>query len=214
MTELLHQPGFLGTSANFAADMTLVLSLLVAAALTLGFLLARRGDFRTHRVVQTVAVLTNAVLVLWLMILPFRDFVAPGVPERLGERFIGVTTLHAAVGASALLLGVFVMLRANGLMPKPLRFPTTRVMRISYALHAGDADRDLVCLTWFVEPQSAGLPDRPALSEPRMWGFIRRSKSPGARRPCRGPQDEGVPERARTSKGVNRTLPLYSRPNF
>ena len=31
MTELLHQPGFLGTSANFAADMTLVLDFLVAA---------------------------------------------------------------------------------------------------------------------------------------------------------------------------------------
>jgi uncharacterized membrane protein YozB (DUF420 family) len=152
MTELLHQPGFLGTSANFAADMTLVLSLLVAAALTLGFLLARRGDFRRHRVVQTVAVLTNAVLVLWLMILPFRDFVAPGVPERLGERFIGVTTLHAAVGASALLLGVFVMLRANGLMPKPLRFSNyKRVMRISYALYMlATLIGILVYLTWFV----------------------------------------------------------------
>jgi uncharacterized membrane protein YozB (DUF420 family) len=152
MVELLHQPGFLGTSANFAADMTLVLSLLVAAALSIGFVLARRGDYRTHRVVQTVAALSNAVLVLWLMVLPFRDFVAPGVPERLGERFVAVTTLHAAVGASALVLGLFVVLRANGLMPKPLRFHNyKRVMRVSYALYIlATLIGILVYLTWFV----------------------------------------------------------------
>ena len=152
MVELLHQPGFLGTSANFAADMTLVLSLLVAAALTIGFILARRGDTRTHRVVQTVAVLTNAGLVLWLMILPFRDFVAPGVPDRLGERFFAVTTLHAVVGASAMLLGLFVVLRANGLMPKPLRFQNyKRVMRVSYALYIlATLIGVVVYLTWFV----------------------------------------------------------------
>lgn len=136
MVEWLHQPGFLGTSANFAADMTLMLSLLVAVALSIGFILARRGDYRTHRVVQTAAVMTNAVLVLWLMILPFRDFIAPGVPDRLGEWFIAVTTLHAAVGASALLLGLFVVLRANGLMPKPLQFRNYKgMMRFSYSLY-------------------------------------------------------------------------------
>ena len=152
MVELLHQPGFLGTSANFAADMTLVLSLLVAGALSLGFVLARRGDYRSHRVVQTAAALTNAILVLWLMILPFRDFVAPGVPDRLGDRFIAVTTLHAAVGASALVLGLFVVLRANGLMPKPLRFQNyKRVMRVSYALYIlATLIGIVVYLTWFV----------------------------------------------------------------
>jgi uncharacterized membrane protein YozB (DUF420 family) len=152
MTELLHQPGFLGTSANFAADMTLVLSLLVAAALSFGFVLARRGDYRTHRVVQTIAVATNAILVLWLMVLPFRDFVAPGVPDRLGERFIAVTTLHAAVGATALVLGIFVVLRANGLMPKPLRFRNYKaVMRVSYTLYLlATLIGIVVYLTWFV----------------------------------------------------------------
>jgi uncharacterized membrane protein YozB (DUF420 family) len=152
MGELLHQPGFLGTSANFAADMTLVLMLLILAALTVGVVLARRGDYRTHRVVQTIAVAANAGLVLWMMILPFRDFVAPGLPERLGERFYGVTTLHAVVGASAMLLGVYVVLRANGLMPKPLRFNNyKRVMRISYALYVlATLLGVLVYLAWFV----------------------------------------------------------------
>lgn len=161
MVEILHQAGFLGTSANFAADMTLVLSLLVAAALSVGFVLARRRDYRTHRVVQTVAALTNAVLVLWLMILPFRDFVAPGVPNRLGERFIAVATLHALVGASALVLGLFVVLRANGLMPKPLRFRNYKaVMRVSYALYIlATLIGVVVYFTWFV-----GNPNPPIYS--------------------------------------------------
>lgn len=161
MVELLHQPGFLGTSANFAADMTLVLSLLVAAALSAGFVLARRGDFRTHRVVQTVAAGTNAVLVLWLMILPFRDFIAPGVPERLGERFYGITTLHALVGASALVFGLYVVMRANGLMPKPLRFQNYKVfMRVAYTLYISATLIGIaVYLTWFV-----GNPNPPTFS--------------------------------------------------
>ena len=63
-----------------------------------------------------------------------------------------MTTLHAAVGGSALLLGVFVVLRANGLMPKPLRFSNyKRVMRIAYALYMlATLIGILVYLTWFV----------------------------------------------------------------
>lgn len=152
MEEILHQPGFLGTSANFAADMTLVLSLVVAGLLTVGFLLARQGSYGAHRVVQTIAVTLNAILVLWMMILPFRDFIAPGLPERLGERFYGVTTLHAALGVSALLFGVFVMLRANGLMPAFLRFKDYRTfMRVAYALYLLATIVGLfVYVTWFV----------------------------------------------------------------
>jgi uncharacterized membrane protein YozB (DUF420 family) len=152
MVDLFHQPGFLGTSANFLADMTLVLSIVVAAALTAGFILARRGDYRAHRVVQTASAGTNAVLVLWLMILPFRDFIVPGLPERLGERFYGLTTVHAVVGACALAFGLFVVLRANGLMPKPLRFRNYKAfMRVSYALYLVATLLGIgVYLTWFV----------------------------------------------------------------
>ena len=152
MVDLFHRPGFLGTSANFLADMTLVLSLLVATALSVGFLLARRRNYRTHRIVQTTAAGTNLVLVLWLMILPFRDFIAPGLPERLGDRFYAVTTLHALVGACALVFGMYVVLRANGLMPKPLRFRNYKpFMRVAYSLYiAATLIGFTVYLTWFV----------------------------------------------------------------
>lgn len=136
MTELMHKPGFLGTAANWAADMTLVLMILIGAALTVGVVMARRQKYQTHRWIQTASVALNVILVLWLMILPYRDFIAPSVPGRLNEPFILVTTLHGLVGFCAVVLGVFVVLRANGLMIKPLRFNNYKlVMRISYTLY-------------------------------------------------------------------------------
>ncbi len=152
MDQLFHTPGFLGTSANFLTDMTLLLSLIVATALTIGFLLARKGNIRTHRIVQTASAGTNLVLVLWLMILPFRDFIIPGLPDRLGERFYTVTTIHALVGACALVFGMYVVLAANGLMPRALRFRNYKpFMRVAYSLYiAATLIGIIVYLSWFV----------------------------------------------------------------
>ncbi|MBE2200666.1 MAG: DUF420 domain-containing protein [Anaerolinea sp.] len=152
MNEILHQPGFLGTSANFAADMTLALGLLVAVLLTLGVVMAVRQKYEVHRWLQTSAVVLNAILVIWMMILPFRDFVAPGLPQQLHERFYYVTVLHAVVGFSALTFGLFVMLRGNGLMIKPLRFNNYKLfMRISYTLYMLATLLGIwVYFTWFV----------------------------------------------------------------
>lgn len=153
MTELLHAPGFLGTSANFAADMTLLLSGLVAALLTLGLVFAVRHQYTAHRWLQTSGVVLNAVLVLWMMVLPYRDFVAPpDNPAMLPLSAIATTRIHAAVGVTALLFGVFVMLRGNGLMIKPLQFSNYRVfMRVSYILYMTATLIGLfVYITWFV----------------------------------------------------------------
>lgn len=152
MEDLLHQPGFFGTSANFGADMTLAISLLVAVLFTYGFRLAREGRYEAHRWVQTGAALLNAILVLWLMILPFRDFIAPGLPERLNERFYWVTTLHGSVGFLGLTLGLFVVLRGNELVPGFLKFKNYRLfMRVSYGLYLLATLIGIgVYLVWFV----------------------------------------------------------------
>ncbi len=152
MTELLHQPGFLGTSGNWAADMTLLLSILVAIILTIGAMMAVWGRYTIHRALQTIGVVLNAVLVLWMMVLPFRDFIVPGIPGRLNESFYYVTTLHATVGFLALVFGIFVALRGNGLMIQPLRFDNYRLfMRISYALYMVATLLGIwVYFTWFV----------------------------------------------------------------
>ncbi|HET7012016.1 MAG TPA: hypothetical protein VFI11_14655 [Anaerolineales bacterium] len=152
MTNLLHRPGFFGTSANFAADMTLTISLVVAGLFTLGFALARAHKYSIHRWIQTSAAALNAILVGWMMILPFRDFVLPGLPSRLGERFYAFTTLHGLVGASALIFGLFVALRGNNLVPSALKFDNYKgFMRVSYALYVlATLLGVLVYFTWFV----------------------------------------------------------------
>ena len=133
---LFHSPGFLGTNANLAADATLVISILVATLFTVGMLLARSGKYQVHRWVQTTAALLNLVLVLWMMVLPFRDTIRDfGEPPRIAG-FYYVPLIHGMIGLSGLLFGLFVVLRANGLMIKPLRFNNYKTfMRISYGLY-------------------------------------------------------------------------------
>jgi uncharacterized membrane protein YozB (DUF420 family) len=152
MIEILHQPGFLGTHANFAADMTLALMILIGGLLTLGFYMARRKRYEIHRWIQTTAVILNSILVLWLMVLPFRDFV---VRDQGGPRqtfFYVITIIHAAIGAVAFLLGVFITLRANGLMLKPFRFSNYKLfMRTAYVLYLLAILAGIfVYITWFV----------------------------------------------------------------
>jgi uncharacterized membrane protein YozB (DUF420 family) len=149
---LLHAQGFFGTAANFAADATLVVMLLTASLFTLGAYLAVKGKYGAHRWIQTSATTLNTIMVGWMMILPFRDFVAPGLPERIAERFYLVTSVHAFLGASSLLLGIFVTLRANGLVPEALKFNNYKgYMRTSYTLFMlATLIGVLVYLSWFV----------------------------------------------------------------
>jgi uncharacterized membrane protein YozB (DUF420 family) len=136
MNELFHAPGFLGTNANFAADMTLVLMLLAAGMFSLGYVLARRGRYAAHRWVQTSAAALNAILVVWMMILPFREYVILDTGGPRPEAFYTVTRLHALAGAIGLVFGVFVTLRGNGLVPEALKFRNYKLfMRTAYGLY-------------------------------------------------------------------------------
>jgi uncharacterized membrane protein YozB (DUF420 family) len=152
MTGILHQPGFLGTRANFAADMTLILMLLILGLFTIGVVLALRKQYNAHRWVQTTAAVLNAGMVLWMMILPFRDFV---LQDQGGPRpaiFYTVTSIHALAGASALIFGLFVVLRGNGLVPKAMRFRNYKAfMRTAYGLYfLATLLGVLVYYVWFV----------------------------------------------------------------
>lgn len=152
MTDLLHSPGFLGTGGNLATDSALVVMLLVGALFSVGFWLARRGRYEIHRWVQTTGGVVSLILVLWLMLLPYRDFVIPGLPERLSQPFFGVTTLHALVGLAALPFGTFVILRGHNLVPKALRFDDYRkFMRWAYGLYMVTIMLGIaVYVVWFV----------------------------------------------------------------
>ena len=152
MTEFLHQPGFLGTNANFAADMTLVLSVLVATLFSVGFYLARKRRYDTHKWVQTSGAVLNVILVLWLMLLPYRDFVLRDSGGPREAVFYSVTSLHALVGLVAFVFGNFVVLRGHKLVPKQLRFKKYKpFMRTAYGLYMTTTALGLgVYYIWFV----------------------------------------------------------------
>jgi uncharacterized membrane protein YozB (DUF420 family) len=136
MKNLLYGPGFLGTNAPFISDLSMTLIVLTAILFTIGWQLARRKQFKAHRWVQTITAIINAIVVLGVMVKSFVTHILPGIPSKLLEGDYGVTTIHAIIGTIGLLLGIFVVLRGNNLVPKALRFKNYKLfMRTSYALY-------------------------------------------------------------------------------
>jgi len=136
MNDLLQGPWLLGATAGFGANLSLAVMLLAAAMFTVGWRLAARGQLEAHRWVQTAAACLNAVLVLAWMVRSFVLYVLPEIPAKLGEGSYAITTVHAVVGAIGLVLGLFVVLRGNELVPQALRFTNYKpFMRWSYALY-------------------------------------------------------------------------------
>jgi len=136
MNNVLHTSGFLGTHAPFISDLTLVLILLTAILFTIGWQLAVHKRLEAHRWVQTTSACLNALVVLSVMINIFVVHILPGIPGKLLTGDYAVTTVHAFVGMCGLLLGIFVVLRANKLVPKRLRFKKYKpFMRTSYGLY-------------------------------------------------------------------------------
>ncbi|MDJ0752482.1 MAG: hypothetical protein QNJ45_03115 [Ardenticatenaceae bacterium] len=154
MGDILHQPGFLGTAGNFAADMTLLLSIVVAITFSVGFWAARQHKYTLHGWIQTAGALLNIILVLWMMVLPFRDFVVQDIspPRPRPDIFYYVTIAHATIGFIALVFGNFVVLRGHNLMIPQLKFNNYKpYMRWAYGLYmAATALGILVYIIWFV----------------------------------------------------------------
>ena len=129
-----------GIAAKAPLGATVSLVLMVAAAgalLTIGWRLAVRRRYGAHRWVQTGAVTLNAAVVAVWMIRSFVLFVYPAIPSKLGHGAYAVAASHAAVGVAGLVLGVFVVVRANDMaLPSRLRFSNYKLfMRSSYVLY-------------------------------------------------------------------------------
>lgn len=136
MNDLLFGTGFLGTHAPFLSDLTLILILISSTLFTIGWQLAVHKHYQIHRWVQTTAAVLKAIVVLSVMIRAFDLYILPGLPGRFFEGTYGVTTVHTFVGLIGLVLGIFVDLRGNELVPKRLRFSNYKLfMRTSYAIY-------------------------------------------------------------------------------
>jgi plastocyanin/uncharacterized membrane protein YozB (DUF420 family) len=131
--------GFLGTNASLMSDLSLLLGVLVALTLTVGVIMARRKKITAHRWIQSTAVTLNVLQVLVVMVGSFARSAAPGVPHRLGDGYYAIAMAHGLLGLVALVLGVFVAVRANELLPgflHVLRFHNFKLyMRTAYGLY-------------------------------------------------------------------------------
>ena len=128
--------GLVGAKTTFGVWASLVVVLITVVMLTIGWRLAVRKRYAAHRWVQTIAVCLDLVVVIDWMIRSFVLYVLPNIPAQLGHGSYGVTTLHAVVAACAVVLGVFVVLRGNELVPRGWRFQNYKpYMRTAYVLY-------------------------------------------------------------------------------
>ncbi|MEJ5346093.1 MAG: hypothetical protein WHS83_14375 [Chloroflexus sp.] len=127
--------GFLGTKATFAQDISLIGSILVAIAFTIGAYLAVKGYYTAHRWVQTGAAGVNLALVFGVMI-PSLLNVSPDENLTLPTAAFVAMPAHEAIGTVAMVFGVYVVLVGNEWLPKRWRFTNYKLfMRIAFGLY-------------------------------------------------------------------------------
>ena len=112
--------GFLGTAAQPAADLVLVLEISMGVGLLIGTWLARNGRFRQHAWCQSLIVLLNLAVIAVMMMPSFRVHVFPRIPAKLGKAYYALATAHAALGSVTEIAGLYILLAAgtNVLPPK------------------------------------------------------------------------------------------------
>ena len=115
MVAYLDGAGFLGTNGSIGADLALLVMLVAFVMLTVGVVLARTRRYTAHRWVQTIAVILNAIPVVVWMIRSYWLYVRPDLPGNLSKSIDALTTVHALAGIIGVVMGMFVIIRANQL---------------------------------------------------------------------------------------------------
>jgi uncharacterized membrane protein YozB (DUF420 family) len=108
--------GFLGPGP-LLADINLVFEIVLVLGLTLGMLLARRGNIEAHRRNQTTWVLVNLVFVVFLMAGSIAGFKFNGLRDFKDPGLLA-TWLHAGIGCLTALAGTWLVLQMNDLLPQ------------------------------------------------------------------------------------------------
>jgi hypothetical protein len=128
--------GFLGTGATFAADLNLVIQVLMGAALILGGFLARWKHYRAHAVCQTTVLVLNLSMIALVMWPSLHAQVLPGLSRHFATPYYAVAAAHGALGAVAELFGLYIALMAGTrVVPQRLRLRNWKFwMRAELAL--------------------------------------------------------------------------------
>ena len=114
--------GLLGTQASFAADVVLLLEIVMGVGLLAGARLARAKRFRSHAWCQSAIVLINFVVLVLEMFPSFRTQVLPRIPLKLGKSYLALAAAHATLGSAAEILALYILLAAGTrLLPEKMR---------------------------------------------------------------------------------------------
>jgi uncharacterized membrane protein YozB (DUF420 family) len=114
---------FLGTGATFGADLNLIVQLIMGIALAVGAILARQKRYRAHGICQTTVLLLNLLMIGLVMWPSFQLQVKPALFKVSHKWYHEVATIHAVLGITAELLGLYIALVAGtSVLPQWLRF--------------------------------------------------------------------------------------------
>ena len=115
--------GFLGTGAPLAADLNFVIQLTMGAGLIVGTLLAKRKRYKAHGICQTTVLLLNLVMIGLVMWPSFQRQVKPATAKALHKWYYEAAIIHAVLGMTAELGGLYIVIVAGTkLLPPRLRF--------------------------------------------------------------------------------------------
>jgi uncharacterized membrane protein YozB (DUF420 family) len=145
--------GFLGTGATFGADLNLVVQLMMGVALSIGTLLAKKKRYSSHGICQATVLFLNLLMIGLVMWPSFQQQVKPALSKVLHKWYYEAATIHAVLGITAELLGLYIVLVAGtNVLPEGLKFKHWKLwMRTELVLWA------IVLLRVVWEPTAHGM---------------------------------------------------------
>jgi uncharacterized membrane protein YozB (DUF420 family) len=128
--------GFFPAASPVYSDIVLIVEIAIGITLFAGMFIGRRGQVRAHKYIQTSMVLVNVPFVLAWMVPEYLTYVLPGIPQELGQLYYLFPTLMLVAGATAEILGIYIILVAGtNVLPERLRFRNyKRWMRTELAI--------------------------------------------------------------------------------
>jgi uncharacterized membrane protein YozB (DUF420 family) len=175
--DLRAVPGFLGTGASRASDISLVAYvLLLVPGMLIGFVFARRQGFSQHKAFMTGVTLLNWGIILYLMGVSYsqaREFAATG-----GATNLVLPTIHLITGLAAQIIATVSLIRMwfERTLPKSLRYePIKPQMRLTLGLWLVTAVLGVsIYIMWY------GVPFSPRTAQPAGGGVATEQATPGS----------------------------------
>src|ERR1700730_11178020 len=116
---ILSHDGFLGAGATLGADLNLVVQLVMGVALIAGARLAKQKRYRAHGICQTTVLLLNLLRIGLVMGPSVQQQVKPALSKVRHKWYYEVATIHASLGFTAELLGLYIIVVAGtNLLPR------------------------------------------------------------------------------------------------